>query len=140
MEIRLLGPGDDDVVLAAGALFDEPPRPEWVARFLAHDGHHLMVAYVDDAPVGFITGIEMLHPDKGMEMLLYELGVDEAHRRRGIGRALSEALLALARRKGGYGMWVPVEPSNDPAVATYRSAGSGAPEDATILAWTIPAP
>lgn len=140
MEIRALGPGDDAAVLDAGDLFDEPPRPEWTARFLARDGHHLLVAYVDDVPVGFVTGIETLHPDKGTEMLLYELAVDERHRRRGVGRALSEALLALAHERGAFGMWVPVDPGNDPAVATYRAAGSGEPEDATILVWTIDAP
>jgi hypothetical protein len=28
----------------------------------------LLVAYLDDAPVGMTTGVEMTHPDKGTEM------------------------------------------------------------------------
>ena len=32
----------------------------------------------------------MCHPDKGTEMLLYELGVDESYRRRGIGRVVAQ--------------------------------------------------
>src|SRR5688572_18918635 len=91
-ELRWLGVGDEDAVLAAGQLFDDLPSPQWTADFLAKPGHHLCVAYVDDVPAGFVSGVEMCHPDKGTEMCLYELGVDEAYRRRGIGRALTTAL------------------------------------------------
>ena len=74
--IRRLAPDDIDDVMTAGHLFDDPPRRDWTAAFLAHAGHHLLLALVDDEPAGFVTGIECLHPDKGAEMLLYELGVD----------------------------------------------------------------
>jgi len=57
--------------------------------------------------IGFVSGVELTHPDKGSEMFLYELGVDAAARRRGVGRALVEALRALARRRGCYGMGPP---------------------------------
>lgn len=135
--IRRLGPDEVATVLAAAHLFDHEPRAEWASAVLRREGHHLLIASVDGTPVGFATGIEALHPDKGVEILLYELGVDEAHRRRGIGRALTSRMLALAEEIGGYGMWVPVEPGNDPAVATYRSAGSGEPEEAIILTWSL---
>jgi ribosomal protein S18 acetylase RimI-like enzyme len=85
VEIRELGPGDVEVVMAAPHLFDEPPRREWAAGFLQRDGNHLLLAYVGDEPAGFVSGVEVLHPDKGVEMMLYELGVDEAFRRRGVG-------------------------------------------------------
>lgn len=133
----MLGPGDLDRVLAAPHLFDEPPREAWTARFLAREGHHLLFAAVDGIDVGFVSGVEITHPDKGTEMLLYELGVDEAHRRRGIGRALTVALADRARTLGCSGMWVPVEAGDDPAVATYRSAGADAPEPGATLTWTF---
>ena len=69
-------------------------------------GHHLLIAYEDEQAVGFVSGVEVTHPDKGTEMFLYELAVDEPFRRRGIGRALVERLAALAREAGCYGMWV----------------------------------
>jgi len=137
VQIRRLGPDDVDAVLAAGHLFDAPPRRAWAEAVLRREGHHLFLAAVDGEPAGFVTGIETLHPDKGVEMLLYELAVDDAFRRRGIGRALTEALLEHARALDCYGMWVPVEPGNDPAVATYRAAGSSSPDDAQILTWTL---
>ena len=135
--VRRLGPADVELVLTAAGLFDEHPRRDWTERFLTRDGHHLFLAHLDGRPVGFVTGIEITHPDKGTEMLLYELGVDEASRRQGIGRALVHALLDLSRTLGCVGMWVPIEPDNPAAVATYRSAGADDPEPASVMTWTI---
>ncbi|MDG4860009.1 GNAT family N-acetyltransferase [Streptomyces sp. T-3] len=124
-------------LLAASPLFDGPVRPEWARAFLDAPGHHLFLAYPGAAPepAGFITGIEMLHPDKGVEMCLYELGVAEPYRRRGIARALIEGLAALARERGCYDMWVGVDTDNEAALATYRS--TGAKDDGTfaMLTW-----
>ena len=126
MDIRALGPGDDAAVAAAGHLFDRRPDPAATARFLAEPGHHLLVAYdADRQPVGFISGVETTHPDKGTEMFLYELAVDEPARRRGFGRALVEALATLARERGCYGMWVLTDDGNVAALATYETAGGG---------------
>ncbi|MER5208564.1 GNAT family N-acetyltransferase [Streptomyces sp. NPDC002825] len=134
-------------LLAAGHLYDEPPRKVGVppdeawgraARFLAAPGHLMLIAYTEDGfPAGFVYGIEMLHPDKGAEMCLYELAVDESRRRRGIGRALTEALVAEARARGCRGAWVPVDTDNEPALATYRSAGAADEGVFAMLGWTF---
>ena len=133
--IRRLAPDDIDDVMTAGHLFDDPPRRDWTAAFLAHAGHHLLLALVDDEPAGFVTGIECLHTDKGAEMLLYALGVDDAFRRRGVGRSLVVALGDLAVERGCRQMWVPIELDNEAAVATYLSAGAGPPEPASTMSW-----
>jgi ribosomal protein S18 acetylase RimI-like enzyme len=130
VEIRRVTEAAD--VQAASHLFDGPARPDATRQFLADDRHHLLVAYVDGAPAGMVTGVELTHPDKGTEMFLYELAVDEPHRRGGIGRALVSALADLAREHGCYGMWVLTDEGNPPALATYRSAG-GVPEDKLVL-------
>lgn len=132
-----LGPGDDRTVLAGADLFDSPPTAAWTARYLESAGHHLLVAVAGERPVGFVTGIETTHPDKGTEMFLYELSVHEDHRNRGIGRALVEALADLARGRGCYGMWVATDASNAAALATYRAAGAEPPEPCETLAWTF---
>ncbi len=124
-------------VIDAETLFDGPARPEWAARFLAEPGHHLLVAYRGAEPAGFVTGVEMTHPDKGTEMFLYELGVAEGHRRRGIGRALVTGLAALARERGCYGMWVLTDRDNPAALATYRSTGADTDEATALLSWTF---
>jgi ribosomal protein S18 acetylase RimI-like enzyme len=137
MEIRVLRPGDDGLVAAASHLFDGPARADATARFLAEDGHHLLVAFEDDHAMGFVSGVEVTHPDKGTEMFLYELAVDEPFRRRGIGRALVERLGALARAAGCYGMWVLTDEDNEAARATYEGTG-GVPETRQVVeVWTF---
>lgn len=137
MQIDRLRAEDVDRVLRAAQLFDDPPRRVWVEDFLSRDGHHLLVANVDGVNTGFVTGVEIAHPDKGVEMLLYELGVDEAYRNQGIGRALTLALVELARERGCRGMWVPTEEDNEAAIATYRSAGASEAEPGVTLVWTF---
>ncbi|MFI0962247.1 GNAT family N-acetyltransferase [Streptomyces sp. NPDC021080] len=120
---------------AAEYLFDAPVRPEWARRFLRAQGHHLFLAYEGEVPVGFVSGVETVHPDKGTEMFLYELAVAEPFRRRGVGRALVRELAALARERGCYGMWVGVDTGNDVALATYRSAGGKDDGSCTVMTW-----
>ncbi|MGX4691978.1 GNAT family N-acetyltransferase [Streptomyces sp. JNUCC 63] len=135
MEIRRVT--QVEAVRDAGHLFDAPPRPEATERFLADERHHLLIAYVNGVPAGMVTGVEMTHPDKGTEMFLYELGVDEPFRGRGVGRALTSALADLARERDCYGMWVITDEDNPAALATYGRAG-GIPEDKqVVLVWTF---
>jgi aminoglycoside 3-N-acetyltransferase I len=65
VEIRVCRPGDDALVAAASHLFDGPAEHAATARFLAEDGHHLLVAYEGERAVGFVSGVEVTHPDKG---------------------------------------------------------------------------
>ena len=138
VDIRRLGPGDAAAVLAAGRLFDAEPQPGATERFLAEPTHHLLVAYDDDnEPVGFVSGVETTHPDKGTEMFLYELSVADTHRRQGIGTALVDALEALAREQDCYGMWVLVDDDNVPARATYASAGGSDTSRPHMVDWDL---
>lgn len=136
--LRRMERGDIDDVLAAAGLFDDAPRREWAEKFLSAADHHLILAFDGDRAVGFVSGVETTHPDKGTEMFVYELGVDESHRRRGIATALLAELRRVAVSAGCYGMWVGTEPDNAAAIATYRSAGFDPPETTVTLAveWT----
>ncbi|MEY2442596.1 MAG: hypothetical protein QOJ46_2022 [bacterium] len=138
VDIRRLGSGDEQAVLAAGGLFDDAPRPDATRRFLGEPNHHLLIAYdAIGTPLGFVSGVETTHPDKGTEMFLYELGIDEPARRQGVGRALVEALVQLARERGCYGMWTGTASTNEAALATYRSAGGQPSEGTVMLDWDL---
>ena len=137
VEIRRLRAGDDDLVAAASHLFDVPVRSDATARFLNAAGHHLLVAYEDGRAIGFVSGIEMTHPDKGSEMFLYELAVDERWRRRGVGRALVDELAATARAAGCYGMWVVTDDDNVAARATYEGSGARPETGQVVEVWTF---
>jgi ribosomal protein S18 acetylase RimI-like enzyme len=135
MELRWIGPADADAVADAGSLFDHRPRPSWTQRFLEQPGHHLAIAYVEGEPAGFVSGVEVTHPDKGTEMFVYELGVDERFRGRGAGKALVQALAERARDRGCYGMWVLTDADNTAALNTYHSAGATGHEPQVMLEW-----
>jgi ribosomal protein S18 acetylase RimI-like enzyme len=124
-------------VESAAHLYDDPVRADAVRRFLDEPGHHLLLALEGDAVVGFVSGVETTHPDKGTEMFLYELAVDPGARRRGHGRALVEALADLGRELGCRGMWVLTDDDNAAALATYTAAGAGAPSPCVMLEWTF---
>ncbi|MFI6872904.1 GNAT family N-acetyltransferase [Streptomyces sp. NPDC050400] len=127
-------------LLTASALFDTPPHPHHAAAFLAAPGHHLFLAHEDDLtpdPVGFISGVETLHPDKGREMFLYELAVAEPFRRRRIAHALIRTLADLAAELGCYDMWVGVDTDNDAALAAYRTAGGTDEGPCRIVTWDL---
>src|SRR5579859_3649304 len=137
IEIRRLGVDDLALVFAAQHLFDGPAQPSAARRCLDSADHHLLLALDGERPVGFVSGVEMTHPDKGTEMFVYELAVDEPFRRRGIGGRLVRALADLARSRGCYGMWVGVDVDNVAARATYRAAGAEEPEDAVVFNWAF---
>jgi ribosomal protein S18 acetylase RimI-like enzyme len=124
-------------VMAASALLDAPARGGPTRRFLSQADHHLLIAYADGEPAGMVSGVELTHPDKGTEMFLYELGVAEPFRRRGIGRRLVTALADLARDAGCYGMWVLTGDENEAALAAYRSAGGTLDPAQRMLSWTF---
>jgi len=139
MEIRRLQADDQALVLAAARLFDDPPLPAATAGFLALPGHHLLFAFDAGEAIGFISGVELTHPDKGTEMFLYELGVDDPNRGQGVGTALVGALASMAAERGCRGMFVLIEPDNEPALRTYRRAGAGPSEPVGMLTWTFAA-
>ena len=137
MELRWLGPGDLDDVVAAEHLFDGPVVMDSARRFLEEPTSHLCVAYLSGVPAGFVSGVELTHPDKGTELFLYELGVDERWRRRGIATALVRALAERGRERGCYGMWVLTDRPNEAAVATYLAAGAVDEGDQVMFGWSL---
>ena len=138
--IRRLGQEDLPLMRAAQHLFDKPLQEAAARRFLGLPDHHLLLAFEGSRPVGFVSGVELTHPDKGTEMFLYELGVEPAFQRRGIGKQLVNALAELVVAQGCYGMWVVVDPDNTGALATYRSAGAEPPSHSVVFTWSFSAP
>jgi len=136
VRVEILRRGDDDRVRQAGSLFDDRIDLAATRAFLDDDRHHLLVAYLEERPVGFVSAVELLHPDAPRpEMFLYELGVDEGFRRRGVATALVQELIVVARERGCREMFVLTDKGNAAAYATYRSAGARPEGDHVMLEW-----
>jgi ribosomal protein S18 acetylase RimI-like enzyme len=128
-----------EAILAASALFDDQPDPAATAAFLADERHHLLIGYIDGAPAGFVSAIELLHPDKPRpEMFVYELGVADAHRGRGVATALMKRVVELCDDRQCGEMFVLTDEANVAAQATYRRAGGVAVPAGVMFEWHRP--
>lgn len=117
-------------------LFDNMVTLEGAEDFLAREGHLLLLARdAGGAGIGFVSGVEMRHPDKPAEMFIYELGVDDPWRQQGVAKALLEALREEAIRRGCAAMWTGTEADNVAAIATYRSVGAIVDASSVFITW-----
>lgn len=137
MHIRLIDPLGADAVAVAGALFDERPQPAMTRRFLESSAHILLIAYEEGEPAGFVTGVELLHPDKDPEIFVNELGVDDRFRGRGIATALIEHLKDIARTRGCAGVWTATEAENGAALRVYEKTGASEDRSVVHIDWAL---
>jgi len=126
VEIRRLGPGDEDVVRA---LATRTPHFE----LLEDERTIFLVAFDDDEPVGLVLAHELpRRHDPSAKLLVYEVDVKESHRRRGVGKALMAQLARIARDREIPQGWVLSDDANEAAMALYRAAGGRNPHVETM--------
>ena len=123
VSVRRANRGDEREVARFEAAFDYHVIAEETRRFLADERHHLLLGYVDDRPAGFVSAVEIFHPDKRAELFLNEIGVIDEERRRGVARALIEELKRLGHEIGCGNLWVLTDEENAAAMGLYRSTG-----------------
>jgi ribosomal protein S18 acetylase RimI-like enzyme len=126
IEIRLLGPGDENVVREL-ATYEGPGDPEGL---LADPRTVFLVASDGELAVGFVLAYDLprRHGDTS-NLFVYEVDVAESHQRRGIARSLLARLAEIARERGIRGGFLTTEPDNDAANALYRSVGGTSQKD-----------
>jgi ribosomal protein S18 acetylase RimI-like enzyme len=134
MEIRVLGPGDDDVLArVAFDVFDHEPIPALTTEFLEDARHHLVVAIDDGLVVGFASGVHYVHPDKPPELWINEVGVAPSHQRLGLGHRILRAMLRVGAEVGCQEAWVLTNRSNLPAMRLYTAAGGTEAAEETVM-------
>ena len=114
-DLALLGPWLADSGLSVPAL-----GPDQMARRLTQDPGILCVTACDvtAGPIGFMR--LDLSPDHAAELTLI---VAPSHHRRGVGRALVEHGIGLARERGWQRLWVLVRSENVPAQRLFETLG-----------------
>lgn len=136
-EVCVLGRGDEALVLdAVTDVFDHAPQAALVAEFLRDDRHHLVGALEDGRLIGFVSAVHYVHPDKPAELWIDEVGVAPRCRRRGVGRAMMQRVLELARELGCRNAWVLTDRDNMAAMRLYAEAG-GTPRAAVMFEFEV---
>ena len=142
MDIRRLGPGDERLAVRtvrtlkqAQARIDE----EAMRRFLARGENCLIVATVEDSPVGFLLAYFLDRVDTERIMaFFYEIEVLPDYRRRGIARAMIDRLRAICVKYGAAKLWVQTTRENTAAVSLYLATGAAEVEQGDTVTYAYP--
>ncbi|MFE2750562.1 GNAT family N-acetyltransferase [Actinosynnema sp. NPDC059335] len=107
------------------------------ASFLEDPATVVFVALEDDEVVGWVWGCRQRHVCGYSQVQLYEIGVAEQARRRGVGRALLTAFREHAVRAGARKMWLFTDEDNHAAKALYEAAGGRPSPHADAGYWWV---
>ena len=137
MDIRVLAPGDEDLLVRAVAMIEEGELSLEQAKAHLADPCLVNVVVVEDGEVaGFVYGY-VLRRFEAVSLFIYSVDTDERFQRRGIGRAMIERLKSLSDKRGWDEMFVFTNRSNEPAMRLYAAAGGvePPPQDVVMFDW-----
>ncbi|HEY4368787.1 MAG TPA: AAC(3)-I family aminoglycoside N-acetyltransferase [Steroidobacteraceae bacterium] len=135
MKLHRLAPSDVPLLRALNALFGrafsdpeiygaEPPSDAYLQALLAKDHVIALVALMGEEVVGGLVAYELDKFERARrEVYIYDLAVDEAHRRHGIATALIARLREIAVARGAWVVYVQADYGDDPAIALYQKLG-----------------
>ena len=136
LTVRRLAPAEILLLRKLNALFGEafadpdtygaePPSDAYLERLLAREHVVVLVALAGDALLGGLVAYELDKFERARrELYIYDLAVDERHRRRGIATALIEQLRAIALQRGVWVIYVQADHGDLPAIALYEKLGA----------------
>ncbi len=110
------------------------PSDSHLNKLLARDDFHALAAFDKETLIGGLTAYELAgYKNEKPEMFLFELGVSENYRRKGVAAALIDALKELCREKEIDEMFVGALADNFAAVKLYEHTGGKA---ASVIEFT----
>ena len=135
MDFRVLGPDDvahmNSLLSLFGRAFDDPesydsnrPSAAYLAGLLGSPGFIALVAVDGGEVVGGLAAYVLPKFEQARtEIYVYDLAVDEPHRRRGVATGLIHKLQAVAADRGAWVIYVQADPEDTPAVTLYSKLG-----------------
>jgi len=115
-----------------GEAFAEPqtfvsgqPDDGYLTRLLGKPHVMVVVALNGEAVVGGLVAYELEKMEQARsEVYIYDLAVQEAHRRKGLATGLIRTLGVLAKARGAWVMFVQADRIDEPAIRLYESLGT----------------
>ncbi len=115
-----------------GKVFEEPdtytgamPSAGYRDRLLADPNFIALAALEAGELVGALAAYVLVkYEQERSEIYIYDLAVDEAHRRKGIGEALVNETRRIAHDVGAWVVYVQADHVDPPAIALYTKLGA----------------
>ena len=133
--VHRLAPGDIAHFRALNAMFAKafedpehyaakPPSDAYAVKVLSKDSIIPLVALNDGQVIGGLVAYELdkLVQERS-EIYIYDLAVDDAHRRQGVATALISRLGEIASSRGAWVIYVQADYGDEPAIALYTKLG-----------------
>ncbi len=133
--VQRLAAGDIAYFRALNALFGKefddaesyaakPPSDAYAKKLLAKEHVIPLVALSEGRVIGGLVAYELdkLEQERS-EIYIYDLAVDEAHRRQGVATALIKQLGEIASSCGAWVIYVQADYGDEPAIALYTKLG-----------------
>lgn len=118
--LAMMGKAFDDIPTYTKA----QPDADYLRRLLDGDQFIALAAQQDGAVIGGLAAYVLPKFEQARsEIYIYDLAVDESHRRRGVATALIRRLQDIARTRGAWVIYVQADPPDAPAVALYTKLG-----------------
>jgi aminoglycoside 3-N-acetyltransferase I len=145
-EIRRLTPSDIPQMRALNAVFGaafeepdtyggEPPTDAYLIDLLGKPHVIALAALAGGEVAGGLVAYELdKFEQPRREIYIYDLAVDEGHRRRGMAAGLIGRLQEIAAERGAWVVYVQADYGDDPAIALYGKLG----EREEVLHFDIP--
>jgi aminoglycoside 3-N-acetyltransferase I len=134
-EVRILGPGDmasmRSMLSMFGATFGEvatytsrQPDDAYLERLLCSGTFVAVAAFCCDTVIGGIAGYLLPKFEQARsELYIYDLAVDEGHRRQGVATTMIGELRKFAAMRGAHVIFVQADYGDAPAIALYTKLG-----------------
>ncbi|HSL43550.1 MAG TPA: GNAT family N-acetyltransferase [Anaerolineales bacterium] len=102
-----------------------PPTKDEVVELIKSEASKLLVAREPDenGPIAGILCLTVYRVPTGLRSIIEDVIVDESMRRRGIGEALVQCAIELAREAGAEGVSLTSNPKREAANRLYQSLG-----------------
>jgi len=134
--VRQLLPGDAPLMRELLSLFGRTfedvetysahqPDDAYLEKLLANEMFIAIVAMLEGSTIGALAGYVLPKFERPRsEFYIYDLAVDERHRRKGVATTMIEALKTIATARGIYVIFVQADLDDKPAIALYTAHGS----------------
>jgi aminoglycoside 3-N-acetyltransferase I len=100
------------------------PGDEYLRRLLQKDYFIALVALAGDKVIGGLVAYELeKFEQERSEIYIYDLAVEESHRRNGVAKNLINELKCIARRRGAWVIFVQADLADTTAIRLYESLG-----------------